>query len=247
LKFTREGAAWVKKQIDSKYIAMIGKPNVYIDLASLRLAPDELIFLQAQCPFLTKEFFAYIQNFAFRPAEQVEFEFQSDSKTSSQSKDDLGSIILHVKGLWLETILYEIPLLALISEGYFKFCDTAWNYDGQLENAKTKGLKLIEAGCVFSEFGSRRRRDYHTQDLVNKGLVEAAKELMDGPGKLSGTSNVHFAMKYGIPPIGTVAHEWFMGVAAVTNDYENANELGLKYWVGTFGPGASFCCTTMTY
>jgi nicotinate phosphoribosyltransferase len=59
---------------------------------------------------------------------------------------------------------------------------------------------------MFSEFGSRRRRDYHTHELVLKGLVEASKQL-DGPGKLSGTSNVHFAMKYDLNPIGTVAHE----------------------------------------
>jgi len=65
---------------------------------------------------------------------------------------------------------------------------------------------LIRGGCVFSEFGSRRRRDYHTHDLVLQGLVAASKAL-DGPGKLQGTSNVHFAMKYGLMPIGTVAHE----------------------------------------
>jgi len=61
---------------------------------------------------------------------------------------------------------------------------------------------------VFSEFGSRRRRDYHAHDLVLQGLVSANKAL-NGPGRLQGTSNVHFAMKYGLTPIGTVAHEVF--------------------------------------
>ena len=59
---------------------------------------------------------------------------------------------------------------------------------------------------MFSEFGSRRRRDYKTHDLVVQGLLAAAKAL-SGPGKLQGTSNVHFAMKYNLTPIGTVAHE----------------------------------------
>jgi nicotinate phosphoribosyltransferase len=69
-----------------------------------------------------------------------------------------------------------------------------------------KAEKLIRGGCVFSEFGSRRRRDYHTHDLVVKGLL-AASQALDGPGRLQGTSNVHFAMKYNLTPIGTVAHE----------------------------------------
>lgn len=69
-----------------------------------------------------------------------------------------------------------------------------------------KAERLIRGGCAFSEFGSRRRRDYRTHDLVVQGLLAASKAL-DGPGKLQGTSNVHFAMKYNLTPIGTVAHE----------------------------------------
>lgn len=152
--------------------------------------------------------------------------------------------MVHTQGLWVDTILYEIPLLALISEAYFKFCDRDWTYAGQVEKARRKGAQLLENGCIFSEFGSRRRRDYHTQDLVLQGLRQAQDDAAHSgwKGKLSGTSNVHFAMKHGLLPVGTVAHEWFMGVAAITNDYENANEIALRYWVATFGEGVSGCC-----
>jgi nicotinate phosphoribosyltransferase len=124
-----------------------------------------------------------------------------------------------------------------------------WSYAGQVEKAKLKGTELLENGCIISEFGSRRRRDYHTQDLVLQGLRQAQDDANHNgwSGKLSGTSNVHFAMKHELVPVGTVAHEWFMGVAAVTNDYEHANEIALKYWVATFGEGVLAIALTDTF
>ena len=163
--------------------------------------------------------------------------------------DVVGDIHIEIRGTWVDTILYEIPLLALASEAYFKFMDTDWNYDGQEEKAYEKGMRLLEAGCVVSEFGTRRRRDYHTQALVFRGLVRANRDAQNLglPGKISGTSNVHLAMRFNIPPVGTVAHEWFMGIAAIHNDYTNANEEGLRRWVGCFGEGVLGIALTDTF
>ena len=115
--------------------------------------------------------------------------------------------------------------------------------------AQAKGLQLLESGCIFSEFGTRRRRDYETMEMVMQGLLLAADEgcTRDLPGKLSGTSNVHFAMRYGIPPVGTVAHEWFMGIASINDEYQHANETALRYWVGTFGEGVLGIALTDTF
>lgn len=161
----------------------------------------------------------------------------------------MGDFSIKTEGLWVETILYEIPLLALVSEAYFKFCDKDWSHAGQVEKAYEKGAKLLQEGCIFSEFGTRRRRDYHTQDLVLQGLrrAEAEGAQKGWTGKLSGSSNVHFAMKHGVPPVGTVAHEWFMGVAAITNNYEQANKIALEYWTSTFGEGVLSIALTDTF
>lgn len=136
-------------------------------------------------------------------------------------------------------------MLALTSEAYFLFMDTDWDYEGQEQKAFDKGLRLLEAGCVTSEFGTRRRRDYHTQALVFRGLVKASKEAeaKGYPGKLSGTSNVHLAMRFNIPPVGTVAHEWFMGIAAIFDNYTTATETALRHWVSCFGNNLAIALT----
>lgn len=207
-------------------------------LANITLSEEELEFLQRECKFLSSEYLEYLQKFRLRPNEQVYLSFEN-------VQEGYGDLHMLTKGLWVETILYEIPLLALTSEAYFKFVDKDWNHDGQEEMAYQKGVELFDAGCMISEFGSRRRRDLQTQDTVIKGLVRASSE--NRKGRLTGSSNVYLAMKHGINPVGTVAHEWYMGIASITNDYENANELGLDYWLKAFGEGVLGIALTDTF
>jgi nicotinate phosphoribosyltransferase len=196
--------------------------------------------LESHCTYLNPAYLKYLSLFRFKPSEQLDISFKPINDAGNES--DIGDLNVSIKGRWVDTILYEIPILALVSEAYFKFCDQGWDHDQQEENAYRKGCILLENRCIFSEFGTRRRRDYHTQDLVISGLCRAAErgQTAGWQGKLSGTSNVHFAMKYGVEPIGTVAHEWYMGIAAITGDYEHANDLGLQYWVECFGEGVSY-------
>ncbi|KAI4101731.1 MAG: hypothetical protein L6R37_004812 [Teloschistes peruensis] len=233
MRLSRAAFEWLQKQIDK--------------LANIALTSEEFDYLKNTCPYFNETYLQFLRSFRLQPSQQVRASFTPLTDTGSQ--DDVGDIYLDIGGRWLDTILYEIPLLALTSEAYFKFCDRDWSYHNQEERAYKKGCRLLEHGCKFSEFGSRRRRDYHTHDLVLQGLKRAAADgdTRGWKGKLSGTSNVHFAMKYGIPPVGTVAHEWFMGVASITNDYEHANETALRYWVGCFGEGVLGIALTDTF
>lgn len=208
---------------------------------------DELLYLQNACTYFNDSYLRFLSSFRLEPTKEVKVTWKPINDTGST--DDVGDIHLDVRGLWLHTILYEIPLLALTSEAYFKFCDKDWSHEEQEEKAYDKGIRLLKYGCMFSEFGTRRRRDYKTHDMVMQGLTRAAVVAKENgfTGKLTGTSNVHFAMKYGIPPIGTVAHEWFMGIASVTNDYEHANETALRYWIGCFGEGVLSIALTDTF
>ena len=215
-----------------------------LELGNISLSIDEYRFLKTHCPYLTPDYLEYLQDFRLRPREQVLTTFTPVGDDTG-ADSDIGDIDIKIQGSWSGTILYEIPILALTSEAYFRFMDTDWNYDGQEEQAFAKGMQLLEAGCITSEFGTRRRRDYHTQALVFRGLVKASKEAATKglPGKLSGTSNVHLAMRFGIPPVGTVAHEWFMGTAAIIGDYKRATEEALRHWVSCFGSNLAIALT----
>lgn len=102
---------------------------------------------------------------------------------------------------------------------------------------------LLEANCVFSEFGTRRRRSYDVQRLV----VEAITKTANGAKEFLGTSNVHFAHQFGLRPSGTVAHELMMGVAAYTNDYAGANLRAMEAWVDTVGSANAGVALTDTF
>ncbi|KAF9067188.1 nicotinate phosphoribosyltransferase [Rhodocollybia butyracea] len=201
----------------------------------IKLTPTERDWLSKTCPYFPSEYIDYLENYRFKP-EQVQADFVPVDGIN-------GHIEITAAGPWAETILWEVPLMACLSEIYFTTTDTDWNYDKQEELAYQKGKALLDAGCVFSEFGTRRRRSFHTQDLVVKQLVKASQDV--STGKVTGTSNVYLAQKYGILPIGTVAHEWFMGIGALRG-YESVNELALEMWETNY-PNATLLALTDTF
>lgn len=231
LKFNKDAVDWLEDQIDR--------------LGSLSFTLDEIEYLEREIPYLPEAYFKYLreQKVTLNPKKQIKF--KSSPVIDDSAKFDID---LLVEGLWLDTILYEIPLLALISEAYFKFVDKDWNYNNQLEQAHDKALKLFQNGLPFSEFGTRRRRSFHTQDLVMQGIIKAVNEDKNTYGKLFlGSSNVLFAKKYNVKPVGTVAHEWFMGIASITQDYVHANKNAMDYWINTVGKEHAGLALTDTF
>jgi len=183
-------------------------------LADCCLTGEELKFL-AELPFIHADFIEFLRSFKLH-AKDVKVEFKD------------GQLVLWTEGKWVDTILWEVPLMAIISETYFEVVDQDWksDVDAYAERTREKGMRLTDAGCDFFEFGTRRRRSYAYQDAV----VGAFKAV---GGTLGGTSNLHFAMKHGLPPIGTMAHEWIMGHAGL-GKVETANQAALDAWLEVY-------------
>lgn len=216
------------------------------ELESIRLTEEEKEWLKRNCPYLQPHYLDYLSRFSFQPSSQVKLTFESenakDEKSQSiplEAKEDQewGQLHILVVGKWSEAILYEVPLMAIVSETYFCKVDQNWSLRGQRALAKRKGLKMVMSNIRYSEFGTRRRRSYRTQQLVLEGLLQGEKEALEkgGSGKLVGTSNVHFARMYGLMPVGTMAHEWTMGIAALQG-YAGANLRALQYWDAVYSP-----------
>lgn len=238
MRLTLEAFEWVKTQVAK--------------LGNARVNEQELAWLHVACPFLNKDYLSFLEKFRFRPEHQIRLVFGTDGQKDGQKDGQTeGVLSLEVYGLWVETILYDILLLAIVSEAYFKFVDKDWTISGQEQSAKDKATRLLNAGCIFSELGTRRRRSYRTHLAVLKGLIAGSQsgdvQNDQTRGRFLGTSNLHLTMRFGLQPVGTVAHEWFMAIAALTDDYENANQHALEYWTGMVKSGVTPIAVTDTF
>lgn len=148
-------------------------------------------------------------------------------------------LTIETRGTWLNTSMYEIPTLAIVNEVYFRM---RYDYDTLFESFKKRLDAKIEAlinGTYtlgpFSEFGLRRRLSGEAQELAVKKLSDASKQYKES--KFVGTSNVYLAKKYGVLPVGTMAHEWIMCVGQGNHKHNPAysNWYALDAWVKEYG------------
>ena len=147
-------------------------------------------------------------------------------------------LAIETKGSWLNTSFYEVPTLAIVNEVYFRM---AYDYDELFESFKERlEEKISRIGihgnlCIsnFSEFGLRRRLSAEAQDLAVKRLAETKYSCSN----FVGTSNVYLAKKYGLTPVGTMAHEWIMctGQGNFKHNPAYSNWYALDAWIKEYG------------
>ncbi|MCQ4872773.1 MULTISPECIES: nicotinate phosphoribosyltransferase [Odoribacteraceae] len=181
-------------------------------MADVVLSRDNERFMRAKCYYFDSVFFDLLKGFRFNPAEV----------TVSQ---DGGRLDVEIRGAWYRTVLWEVPLMAMISELYYQM--TGQEPHDWERKAIEKADAFVDMGAELSEFGTRRRFSFDVQDRVIGILKENMK------GLLNGTSNVYFAMKYNLTPMGTHPHEWFMYHGAHYG-YRSANALALENWVDVY-------------
>lgn len=185
------------------------------DMAKLKLTHKEKEFLRETCPYLDPTYLDFLQGYRYDPSEVTIEQVGNEVKVS-------------IEGFWYRTILWEVPIMALICELFYQETKQERHADELvIQTVEDKIKKYHDLDIVFAEFGTRRRHSYEVHDLVVKTLKEK------GEGTFIGTSNVYLAMKYNTKPIGTHAHEWFMFHAAKYG-YKMANNMGLEHWTDVY-------------
>jgi len=176
-------------------------------MAELKVNDEQMAAFAKACSFFNPSYFAYLKNYRFNP------------KEVKITQDNDENFAMSFRGKWHSNILWEIPGLFIPSDAYYKFDDTDWSDEGQEALLREKGKFLWN--CTFADFGTRRRRNFESQD-------RAVRILKDNPGFV-GTSNVHLALKYGVKPIGTLAHEWIMA-HQVLSGIRHCNRAAMQAW-----------------
>ncbi len=220
--------AWVKYEFNDRDNTVY--PKGFADLVmeqvgyleQLTITDEEIAFMRRKCYYLPDWFYIYLRGFRF------------SRKWVHARQDEDGHLHIEFEGVWAETILLEVKMLAIVSELYYIVCgeEDRFDYDAYYPKSYHKAERLLAAGCTYSDFGTRRRASFQAEDTVVRAMKDC-QEARDWKGRFVGTSNVYLAMKYDLTPVGTMAHEF---IAAIGGMYgpQMANHIAMNAWRHTF-------------
>jgi nicotinate phosphoribosyltransferase len=187
-------------------------------LTEVSLSPDQLGFLEG-ISFMKPDFLRFLGLFRFN-LRYLHMGIENDQ------------LFIRLKGPWLHVILFEVPLLATVSEVRNRVLyphvtleqvrDQLYRkFDWLTAHASGEELAQLQV----ADFGTRRRFSYKVQEEV----VNVLKH--DFPGRFVGTSNVHLAREYRLKPLGTMAHEWIMAHQQLGPRLIDSQIAALDCWV----------------
>lgn len=186
------------------------------DLCQLRFSEAELAYL-GSLRFIKSDFIDFLGLFHL-PEKCI---------TVSEGEGD-GEIAISVKGSWLHTILFEIPVLAIVNEVYFRKTCQALNWEEGRLRLQNKMKLVLEANDLsefrVAEYGTRRR----FSQIWHEEVVTTMKAQMGE--HFAGTSNVWLAMRHGVLPLGTMAHEYLQACQALGPRLRDSQVYAFEVW-----------------
>ncbi|WP_312383503.1 nicotinate phosphoribosyltransferase [Atlantibacter subterraneus] len=185
----------------------------------LALSDDEYAWL-AQLPFFKADYLAWLKNFRYDPS-QVEI------------VNDNGKLDIRLSGPWLEVIMWEVPLLAVISELVHRFRTPDVTVDNALDHLESKlvDFKALTADLTLDRF---YLMDFGTRRRYSREVQQAIVERLQQKSWFVGTSNYDLARRLNLTPMGTQAHEWFQAHQQISPVLANSQRAALQAWLDEY-------------
>ncbi len=176
---------------------------------------------------------SYLRTLRFIKSDFVDFLglFRLNEKYITVTALPSGEIDITIRGPWLHTILFEIPVLAIVNEVYFRnntpvpdFVEGRKRLDHKIALLQGDGLRDLK----IADYGTRRRFSRAWHEEVLRVLI--ARLHAGVTGQFAGTSNVLFAMKLGLTPLGTMAHEYLQACQALGPRLRDSQVFAFESW-----------------
>ncbi|MEI7762284.1 MAG: nicotinate phosphoribosyltransferase [Comamonadaceae bacterium] len=183
----------------------------------------------------------YLHSLRFIKSDFIDFLglFKLNEKYISVTARPSGEIDISIRGPWLHTILFEIPVLAIVNEVYFRNTHKLPDLMEGRRRLDVKIGQLRDAGLgelKIADYGTRRRfsQAWHEEVLrvlaSRLGTAQSPGNAAGMSGQLAGTSNVLFAMKLGLTPLGTMAHEYLQACQALGPRLRDSQIYAFESW-----------------
>ena len=210
--------------------------NLAVHVDEIRREIDLLCSLQFQ-----ERELAYLRTLRFIKSDFVDFLglFRLNKKYITLTPQANGELDISIEGPWLHTILFEIPVLAIVNEVYFRntqrvphFVEGRTRLEHKIEQLHQHGLSEL----VIADYGTRRRFSKAWQEEVLRvltarlGTDQAPGQRPGAPGQFAGSSNVMFAMQLGLTPLGTMAHEYLQACQALGPRLRDSQTFAFESW-----------------
>jgi len=185
----------------------------------LALQDDEYHWLSG-LPFFKADYLTWLRDFRYKP-EQVTV------------TNDNGKLNIRLAGPWREVIMWEVPLLAVISELAHRYRSPETGVEhavASLENKLVEFSHLTE-GLDMSRF---RLMDFGTRRRFSREVQQAIVKRLQQEPWFVGTSNYDLARRLDLTPMGTQAHEWFQAHQQISPDLANSQRAALAAWLDEY-------------
>ncbi|EKS7429035.1 TPA: nicotinate phosphoribosyltransferase [Enterobacter cancerogenus] len=185
----------------------------------LALQDDEYHWLSG-LPFFHADYLNWLREFRYNPDQVI-------------VTNDNGKLDIRLEGPWREVIMWEVPLLAVISELAHRYRSPDTGVEQAIASLEHKLVEFshLTEGLDMSRF---RLMDFGTRRRFSREVQQAIVERLKQEPWFVGTSNYDLARRLDLTPMGTQAHEWFQAHQQISPDLANSQRAALAAWLDEY-------------